>query len=36
MFKEIDPDHDGRLTLEEFKLAIPHIEKWGVKISDPE
>mmetsp|Transcript_77197 Transcript_77197/g.89825 ORF Transcript_77197/g.89825 Transcript_77197/m.89825 type:complete len:257 (+) Transcript_77197:43-813(+) len=36
MFDEIDSSQDGRITLEEFKKAAPLIEKWGLKMEDPE
>ena len=36
MYDEIDSSNDRRVTLEEFKKAVPQIEKWGLKIKDPE
>jgi Ca2+-binding EF-hand superfamily protein len=36
MFTRIDKSEDLKINLEEFKKAIPTLEKWGVKISDPE
>lgn len=36
MFERIDTNHDRKVTLSEFKLALPKLEKWGVKISDAE
>jgi len=36
MFIAIDESGDQRISLEEFKKAVPQIEKWGVKITDPE
>ena len=33
-FDEIDTSDDRRITLAEFKKAIPLVEKWGVKITD--
>eukprot|EP01062_Namystynia_karyoxenos_P074152 TRINITY_DN709_c1_g2_i1.p1 TRINITY_DN709_c1_g2~~TRINITY_DN709_c1_g2_i1.p1 ORF type:complete len:216 (+),score=107.14 TRINITY_DN709_c1_g2_i1:88-648(+) len=36
MFAQIDKDGDRRLTLAEFKKAIPIMEGWGLKVSDPE
>ena len=35
MFCRIDTSDDFKINLEEFKKAIPILEKWGVKISDP-
>ena len=36
MYKEIDANGDGRLSINEFKQQIPQMEKWGVKIKNPE
>ena len=36
MFCRTDISGDHKISLEEFKLALPTLEKWGVKISDPE
>ena len=36
MFDQVDTSDDGRVSKEEFKQAIPLIERWGVKIEDPE
>jgi len=36
MFERIDNDGDRRMDLEEFKLAVPSLEKWGVKVTDAE
>ena len=36
MYKEIDSNGDGRLTINEYKASIPCMEKWGVKVSDPD
>jgi len=36
MFDEIDASDDRRVTIEEFKKAVPLVEKWGLKVSDPE
>jgi Ca2+-binding EF-hand superfamily protein len=36
MFDEVDSSDDRRVTLEEFKAALPKIERWGVKVSNPE
>ena len=36
MFSRVDTSGDGRVSKEEFKMAIPLIERWGVKIKNPE
>ncbi len=36
MFDEIDSSDDRRVSLEEFKKALPLLEKWGVKITNAE
>ena len=36
MFKRIDESEDFKISLQEFKNAVPTIEKWGVKIANPE
>jgi len=36
MFDRIDTEDDRRISLEEFKIAVPMIENWGVKIADAE
>ena len=36
MFKELDTTGDQRIGLEEFKMAVPTLGKWGVKITDAE
>jgi len=36
MFKRLDLAGDNRLSLEEFKQAVPALTKWGVNITDPE
>ena len=36
MFDEIDDSGDRRIELAEFKKALPKLESWGVKISDPQ
>ena len=36
MFSEIDDSGDRRVEFAEFKKALPKLESWGVKISDPE
>eukprot|EP00758_Cryptobia_borreli_P003794 Tbor_TRINITY_DN3989_c0_g1::TRINITY_DN3989_c0_g1_i2::g.798::m.798 len=35
-FDEIDTSDDRRVSLKEFKAAVPMIESWGIKISNPE
>jgi calcium-binding protein 1/2/4/5 len=36
MFEEIDNSDDHRITIDEFKKALPQIEAWGVKVDDPD
>ena len=36
MFDEIDSSDDRRVSLDEFKKAVPKLEEWGVTIADPE
>ena len=35
MFDEIDSSDDRRVSVEEFKQALPRLEAWGVKVKDP-
>ena len=35
-FDRIDSNDDRRVTLAEFKLAKPELEKWGIDMSNPE
>ena len=35
MFCRIDTSDDFKVSLNEFKKALPSLEKWGVKITDP-
>ena len=35
MFCRIDLSSDFKIKLDEFKKALPKLEKWGVKINDP-
>ena len=35
MFCRIDTSDDFKVDLNEFKKAVPTLEKWGVKIADP-
>ena len=36
MFEGLDESGDHQINLEEFKKAVPTMEKWGVKIKNPE
>jgi Ca2+-binding EF-hand superfamily protein len=36
MFDEVDTSDDRRITLAEFKAALPKIQSWGVKVGSPE
>ena len=36
MFEKVDKSGDHKINLDEFKKALPLMEKWGVKIDDPE
>jgi len=36
MFERVDVDGNRKLSLEEFKQAVPLLEKWGVQVTDPE
>ncbi len=36
MFQLIDSSHDRRVSLDEFIKAIPLMQKFGVKFSDPQ
>eukprot|EP00389_Voromonas_pontica_P001869 GDKH01002794.1.p1 GENE.GDKH01002794.1~~GDKH01002794.1.p1 ORF type:complete len:185 (-),score=47.81 GDKH01002794.1:242-796(-) len=36
MMDEIDTSDDDRITLAEFKAAIPKLQEWGAEIEDPE
>ena len=36
MFCRIDTSDDFKLSLKEFKKALPTLEKWGIKLSNPE
>ena len=35
-FDRIDTNDDRRVTLAEFKMAKPELEKWGIDMSNPE
>jgi hypothetical protein len=35
MFKKIDKSGDDKLSIEEFKEAVPIMKRWGVLINDP-
>lgn len=34
-FDEIDTSNDRRVTPQEFKVAAPILQKWGINASDP-
>ena len=36
MFLRLDSSGDKRLTISEFKKAVPTLAKWGVEITDAE
>eukprot|EP01065_Artemidia_motanka_P012642 TRINITY_DN16967_c0_g1_i1.p2 TRINITY_DN16967_c0_g1~~TRINITY_DN16967_c0_g1_i1.p2 ORF type:complete len:189 (+),score=73.29 TRINITY_DN16967_c0_g1_i1:55-621(+) len=36
MFSEVDTSDDRRIDLSEFKKALPLMDQWGLKITDPE
>ena len=36
MFCILDTSGDHKIDFEEFKSALPQIEKWGVKVADPQ
>ena len=36
MFESIDVSGDKKISMEEFKKALPLMEEWGLKITDPE
>ncbi len=36
MFNRIDTSSDRRISLEEFKKAVPMINEWGITIANPE
>jgi Ca2+-binding EF-hand superfamily protein len=35
-FSRIDKDGDKRVTINEFRQAVPIIAKWGIKVDNPE
>ena len=35
MFEKVDKSGDHKINLDEFKKALPLMEKWGVKIDEP-
>lgn len=35
MFCRVDSSDDFKVNLEEFKKAIPTLNKWGIKIENP-
>ena len=36
MFDTIDTSDDRRVSVKEFALAVPWLNKWGVEVADPE
>ena len=36
MFEQLDGDGNRKVSLEEFKKAVPLLEKWGVQVNSPE
>ena len=36
MFSRIDTSDDCKINLKEFKKALPTLEKWGIKMKNPE
>lgn len=34
-FDSIDTSNDRRITEEEFKFALPVLQKWGIQVTDP-
>lgn len=36
MFNRIDSGDDKKVNLSEFKMALPQLKEWGVKIDDPQ
>ena len=36
MFERVDASGDHKISLEEFKKAMPTMKKWGVEVEDPE
>ena len=36
MFEKVDKSGDHKINLDEFKKALTLMEKWGVKINEPE
>jgi Ca2+-binding EF-hand superfamily protein len=36
MFSRIDTSSDRRVSLEEFKKAVPIMNNWGITITNPE
>lgn len=35
MFELIDQQHDRKISFEEFQVAVPIMQKWGIEIDDP-
>ena len=36
MFQKVDSSGDHRISLDEFKNAVPKMKEWGVEIDEPE
>lgn len=36
MFKKMDTSGDDKISIEEFKAAVPIMKRWGVLVTDPE
>eukprot|EP00994_Dinema_validum_P004470 NODE_2522_length_682_cov_69.417062_g2064_i0.p1 GENE.NODE_2522_length_682_cov_69.417062_g2064_i0~~NODE_2522_length_682_cov_69.417062_g2064_i0.p1 ORF type:complete len:198 (+),score=82.26 NODE_2522_length_682_cov_69.417062_g2064_i0:58-594(+) len=36
MFSSVDTTDDRRISLDEFRAAVPKLSEWGVEVSDPE
>ena len=35
MFKKVDTSGDDKISIEEFKVAVPIMKRWGVLVNDP-
>jgi len=36
MFDEVDTGEDRRVSIDEFRAALPKLKAWGVEVTDPE
>ena len=36
MFGRLDSDGDRRVSLDEFRSAVPMLAQWGLNVTDPE